>query len=113
MSDDLQDDVPDDWPRAFALASTARTAAAELVAAVRSGEVDLDEAHRRADEDPLVARVFAVKVYEACPGIGKVRARRTMASLGLDDDVTLGSVAPGPRAEIVRRFAGPACEGQG
>ena len=94
----------------FARAAEARDNARGLVEAVRSGEIDLDEAHRRADAEPLTGRVFAVKVYEAVPGIGKVRSRRTMAALGLDDDVSLASVPPDLRAEIARRFAAPAGE---
>ena len=96
-----------DWPRAFALAEQARTTFAELIDAVRSGAIGLDEAHRRADADPLAGRVFAVKVYEAVPGIGKVRARRTMAAVGLDEAASLADVAPAQRLEIAERFAAP------
>lgn len=105
--------MSDDWSRVFALAAEARDKAAALVAAVRSGEIDLDEAHRRGDADPMTGRVFAVKVYEAAPGIGKVRSRRTMAAIGLDDDIRLVDVPAEARAEIGRRFATPASEGQG
>lgn len=105
--------MSDDWSRVFALAAEARDKAAALAAAVRSGEIDLDEAHRRGDADPMTGRVFAVKVYEAAPGIGKVRSRRTMAAIGLDDDIRLVDVPAEARAEIGRRFATPANEGQG
>ena len=71
------------------------------------------KAHRRGDADPMTGRVFAVKVYEAAPGIGKVRSRRTMAAIGLDDDIRLVDVPAEARAEIGRRFATPASEGQG
>jgi hypothetical protein len=93
-----------DWPRAFALAANIRDAGEAIVAAVRAGEIDLDAAHAQADADPHTGRVFAVKVYEAVAGIGKVKARRTMADIGLDDDVTLGGVPVDKRDEISARF---------
>jgi len=49
--------------------------------------------------------VFAVKVYEAVPGIGKVKARRTLEAVGLDEDVTLGEVPVAVRVSIGDRFA--------
>lgn len=96
-----------EWPRAFALAAQARDAADAIIASVRSGDVDLAQAYLNADADPLVGRVFAVKVFEAVPEIGKVRSRRTMADVGLADDVTLAEVPAEARAEIIARFAEP------
>lgn len=93
-----------EWPRVFSLAAEIRGAGEAIVASVRSGEIDLDAAHARADADPHTGRVFAVKVYEAVPGIGKVKARRTMADIGLDDDVTLAGVPVDKRVEITARF---------
>ncbi len=93
-----------EWPRAFALAAEIRAAGEAIVAAVRSGDIDLDAAHQRADDDPHAGKVFAVKVYEALPGIGKVKARRTMADIGLADAVTLAQVPANKRLEITGRF---------
>ena len=42
---------------------------------------------------------------QAVPGIGKVKARRTMEEVGLDEDVTLGAVPADQRAAIAERFA--------
>ncbi|MEM7092157.1 MAG: hypothetical protein AAF567_04080 [Actinomycetota bacterium] len=94
-----------EWSRIFAWADHARAANESVVESVRAGELSLDAAHARSDADPMTARVFAVKVYEAVPGIGKVKARRTMESFGLDEDVTLGDVSSSDRQAIVDRFA--------
>jgi len=93
-----------EWPRVFALAAAIRSAGEAIVAAVRAGDTDLAEAHAQGDADSNTGRVFAVKVYEAVPGIGKVKARRTMAAIGLDDDVSLGGVPADKRVEISSRF---------
>lgn len=93
-----------DWDRAFAWAASARSAATSIVDRVRSGDVALPQAFDLADSDALTGRVFAVKVFEVVPEIGKVRARRTMASIGLADDVTLAEVPTPARTRIADEF---------
>ncbi|HAY68621.1 MAG: hypothetical protein KC481_19455 [Acidimicrobiaceae bacterium] len=92
---------------AFDRAFEAREAIAKIIGAVRSGEADLSAAFAAADADPLVGRCFAVKVFEAVPEIGKVRARRTMADLGIPEDIWLHQVPADKRAAIIAAFAGP------
>lgn len=94
------------WPKDLPLASRPRQVEAfgwveqaiaardELVELVRTGDLGLVDAFAKAQADPLAGRVFAVKVLEAIPGIGKVKARRTMARLGLDESITMAEVAP-------------------
>jgi len=89
---------------AIARAGQARAAIDHIVSSVRSGERDLPAAFAVADEDSLIGRCFAVKVFEAVPGIGKVRARRTMEALGVAEDIWLGDVDQKARAAIVVAF---------
>jgi len=105
--------VSTDLDRAFERAAEARAAIAEIIRAVRSGDIELPEAWERADADPLTGRCFAVKVLEAVPGIGKVRARRTMADIGVDEDVWLAEVPPQARVAIAAAFADPDPDGTG
>lgn len=93
--------------RAFERAAEARAAIAAIIDAVRSGEIDLPQAWERADADGLTGRCFAVKVLEAVPGIGKVRARRTMEDIGIDEGIWLADVAPEARVAIAAAFADP------
>lgn len=93
------------FEEAIARADQARSAIDQIVSSVRSGEMDLPAAFAAADEDPLMGRCFAVKVFEAVPGIGKVRARRTMDAIGLAEDVWLGNVDHKARTAIVEAFA--------
>lgn len=88
-------------------AAAARAAIAAVVDEVRSEIIDLDEAFARGDSDALTGRCFAVKVFEVVPGIGKVRARRTMETIGLAEDIWLRDVPEKQRAEIVVAFATP------
>lgn len=91
---------------AFGRAAQARHAIADIVGDVRRGDLDLAGAFERADADPLTARCFAVKVFEALPGIGKVRARRTMDDLGIDEDVWLGRLSSDQRRLALDAFDG-------
>lgn len=93
------------FAEAVVRAEEARTAIAAVIDDVRSETIDLPAAFDRADGDTLTGRCFAVKVFEVVPGIGKVRARRTMESIGLAEDVWLRDVPEKQRAEIVVAFA--------
>lgn len=98
-------EAADDWPQAFATVARAREAIASIVTRVGDGELDLDGAFAVADADPTIGRVFALKVFEAVPGIGKVRARRTMAQVGIDGEASIASVSADDRRKIVELFA--------
>lgn len=76
-----------------------------LVGEVRSGDLALVDAFARAQAEPFAGRVFAVKVLEAIPGIGKVRARRTMARLGLDEAITMAEVTSTAQFDIAVAFS--------
>ncbi len=92
---------------AFARAVQARQAIAGVIDGVRSGDVDLASAFLTADTNPLVGRCFAVKVFEAVPGIGKVRARRTMQAFDLEEGIWLGQVPLETRVAVIDAFVQP------
>ncbi len=94
--------------QAFARAAEARTAIADIIGQVRAAELDLAEAFAAGDANSLMGRCFAVKVFEAVPDIGKVRARRTMDSLGLAEDIWLAEVPTDKRTAVIAAFAEPA-----
>jgi hypothetical protein len=59
------------------------------------------------DEDASDARVGTVKVIvlaEAVPTVGKVRARRAMAALGIPTDARWGELDPSRAAALWRRL---------
>lgn len=96
-----------EWVAAFAWAERARAVSAEVIERVRSGDLSLTEAFAAADIDPFVGRIFAQKVCEAAPGIGKVRTRRTMAGLDIADDTTMAGLADPPRTELLDALTAP------
>jgi len=53
------------------------------------------------DDDPVIRFVYIVKFAEAVPGVGKVKARRVLASLGYGERTRTGEVPAGVRAALV------------
>lgn len=91
---------------AVARAAEARTAIHSIIGQVASGELDLSGAFDAADTNELTGRCFAVKVFEAVPGIGKVRARRTMQEFGIDEGLWIRDVPFEARSKVLEAFAG-------
>lgn len=91
--------------QAFAKAEAARDGIESIISLVRSGELSLEQALAQADANPLQARCFAVKVFEAVPGVGKVRARRTMEQVGIDEDLWLSEVSAEQRLAMISAYA--------
>lgn len=48
--------------------------------------------------------VYVVKIAEALPGVGKVRARRVLADLQLGERTRLGDVTAAQRAALVKEL---------
>lgn len=58
-----------------------------------------------AAEEVASRYVYVVKVVEAVPGVGKVRARRLLESVGLGERDRVGDLHPAARAELLRGLA--------
>jgi hypothetical protein len=89
--------------------SALRAAIADRIAGVRSGAIGLREALQpMADESvaALASRfVYVVKVVEAVPGVGKVRARRALDAVGLGERDRVGDLSVDVRAALLRELA--------
>lgn len=97
--------MSDGFEAAVAQAAEARSAIQSIIDRVGSGELDLAAAFAVADGDQLMGRCFAVKVFESVPGIGKVRARRTMEEFGIDEGIWIGDVAAEDRDKVIDAFS--------
>jgi len=59
-----------------------------LVAEVAAGRISMNEVLSRSDHDATAGFIYLVKVAEALPGVGKVRARRVLADFSLGERTT-------------------------
>ena len=76
---------PEQRAAALEKAAQARKARAELKERLKLGTVSLRELFAQADSDDVVGKMKVLAVLEALPGVGKVKARRTMEEIGISE----------------------------
>ena len=77
--------TPEQREAALAKAAEARRARAELKERLKMGAVSLSSLLAQADSDDHIGKMKVLAVIEALPGVGKVKARRTMEDIGIAD----------------------------
>ena len=92
--------------RAAALekAAEARRVRAELKQLLKMGSLSFPELLIRADSDETVAKTKVLAVLESLPGVGKVKARRTMESIGIAQNRRLRGLGEKQRKELLVAF---------
>jgi hypothetical protein len=99
-------ELTDDQRRqALAKAAEARRTRAELKELLRTGSLTLSEVLHRADGDDIVAGTKIVALLQALPGLGKVKAKRTMEELGIAENRTIRGLGTNQRAQLLDRFS--------
>ena len=95
-----------DEARAAALvkAAEARRVRAELKQRLKMGSISLPELLDLAANDEIVAKTKVLAVLESLPGVGKVKARRTMESIGIAENRRLRGLGDKQRAELLATF---------
>ena len=103
-------------PQPPALTAEQRQAALEKAAKVRreradvkeklkSGAMPLAELLQRADADETIGKMKVLSVLESLPGLGKVKARRLMESVGIADSRRLQGLGAKQRADLLKETA--------
>ena len=90
--------------QALAKAAEARRTRAELKELLRTGSLSLAEVLDRADGDDIVAGTKVASLLQALPGLGKVKAKRTMEELGIAENRTIRGLGSNQRAQLLDRF---------
>lgn len=88
-------------------AAAVRRARAELKVQLKAGEVSLAALIGRADSDDVVGKMKVLAVLEALPGVGKVKARRTMDDVGIADSRRMRGLGEVQRAALLSAFPSP------
>lgn len=101
----LPPDLTDDQRRAaLEKAAEARRVRAELKEKLKMGSVSLSELFSMADKDEIVGKMKTVTVLESLPGVGKVKARRTMEQIGISESRRLRGLGDQQRASLLKAF---------
>ena len=97
----------DDYARAaaaLAKAAEARRVRANLKQALKAGELGLADVLVRAESDDVVAMTKILTILEALPGVGKVKSRRTMASIGISESRRVQGLGAKQRRALLTAF---------
>jgi transposase len=77
---------PEQRKAALEKAAAARRVRAELKELLKTGSLTLPRLFERADADELVAGMKVYSLVASLPGVGKVKAGRIMAEIGIADN---------------------------
>ncbi len=85
-------------------AAEARRARAELKEKLKMGSLTLKELLAQSGGDDIVGKMKVVAVLESLPGVGKVKARRTMEEIGISDTRRVRGLGDQQRAALLKAF---------
>lgn len=91
---------------ALAKAAEARRARAELKEKLKMGSLTLRELLGQAEGDDIIGKMKVVAVLESLPGVGKVKARRTMEEIGISESRRVRGLGDQQRAALLKAFPG-------
>ena len=96
--------TPEQREAALAKAAEARRARAELKEKLKMGSLTLKELLDQADDNDIVGKMKVLAVLESLPGVGKVRARRTMEEIGIADTRRVRCLCEQQRRSLLDAF---------
>ncbi|MBA2497571.1 MAG: integration host factor [Acidimicrobiia bacterium] len=97
--------TPEQRQAALDKAGAARRARAELKERLKMGSVTLAELLEQSADDEVIAKMKVLAVLESLPGVGKVKARRTMAEVGIADTRRVRGLGEQQRKALLTTFA--------
>ena len=89
---------------ALAKAAEARRVRADLKHQLKEGEIVFADVLDRAADDEFVAKTKVLTILEAIPGVGKVKARRTMEAIGIAESRRIQGLGDNQRRELLSAF---------
>jgi hypothetical protein len=96
--------TPEQREQALAKAAAARRARAELKEKLKMGSITLAELLAQAADDDHVAGMKVLAVIESLPGVGKVKARRTMDEVGIAETRRVRGLGEQQRRALLEAF---------
>ena len=89
---------------ALVKAAEARRIRAELKQRLKMGSLSLPELLELSDNDNIVGKTKVLAVLESLPGVGKVKARRTMEEIGIADSRRLRGLGDNQRRDLLEEL---------
>ena len=102
--------TPEQRQRALEKAAVARRQRAEVKDKLKIGSLTLrelfDAAERGDESGDMLAKLKVVSVLESLPGVGKVKARRTMDEIGISETRRVRGLGDQQRSKLLVTFSG-------
>ncbi len=99
--------TPEQRQAALAKAAVARRSRAELKEKLKMGSTSLPELFEMAGNDETVGKMKVLSVLESMPGLGKVKARRTLEEVGISETRRVQGLGGNQRKKLLDRLATP------
>lgn len=99
--------TPEQRRDALAKAAAARRRRAEVKDALKRGDLTLPDLFALSESDELVGGLKVLGMLESLPGVGKVRARRLLAELGISESRRLRGIGDQQRRRLDAHFGLP------
>jgi hypothetical protein len=97
--------TPEQRQAALQKAARVRRERAEVKEKLKMGHLSLPELLKNAENDETVGKMKVVSVLESLPGLGKVKARRLMETVGISESRRLQGLGAKQRADLLKETA--------
>lgn len=96
--------TPEQRTAALAKAAEARRARAEIKERLKMGSVSFRQVLIDAETDEMIGGIKVLAILESLPGVGKVKARRTMDEIGIADTRRIRGLGEQQRRSLLAAF---------
>lgn len=97
--------TPEQRQAALAKAARVRRERAEVKDKLKMGRLTLSELLTDADGNETIGKMKVISVLESLPGLGKVKARRLMDTVGISESRRLQGLGSNQRQSLLRETA--------
>jgi hypothetical protein len=95
---------PEQRSAALEKAARARRERAELKEKLKMGSVTLSTLLEKSGDDEIIGKMKVLAVLESLPGVGKVKARRTMDEIGISETRRVRGLGAQQRESLLKAF---------
>ena len=96
--------TPEQRTAALAKAAEARRARAEIKERLKTGSISFRQLLDDAENDEMISGIKVLAILESIPGVGKVKARRTMDEIGIADTRRIRGLGEQQRRSLLNAF---------
>jgi len=94
--------TPEQRHAALEKAAKVRRERAEIKEKLKLGNMTLPELLKRAEKDETIGKMKVISVLESLPGLGKVKARRLMETVGISESRRLQGLGAKQRVDLLK-----------